>query len=361
MDLSDSINDIASKVSKQQRHIITEEATKTALIMPFINALGYDVFNPLEVIPEYTADSGTKKGEKVDYAIKKDDKIIILIECKWSGEKLQKNHTDQLFRYFSVTDARFAILTNGINYEFYSDIEKPNTMDSKPFFEFNIKDFEDYQLNVLKKFTKSSFSLEDILNTASTLKYTGQIKKILEEELTNPTEEFVRFFARQIYDGTLTKRVLEQFTGIVRDVARKQRDLFTSKAKPSKLGIAEISTSPESPVFELTLKKEGIKATALLEDGEFVVQKGSLARSKYIGKCSEKSDYRRQLYDKLVDQGVLITRGSHKIFSTSYAFSSTSAAGAVCNGRPTAGPVDWKVKETGQTYKDWEAASLAES
>ncbi len=221
MDLIDHIKDIVSKIPKQRDHIKTEEATKNAFIMPFISALGYDVFNPLEVIPEYTADAGIKKGEKVDYAIKKDNKIIILLECKWSGSNLQSEHASQLFRYFSVTDARFAILTNGIHYKFYSDIEKSNTMDSKPFFEFDILDFEDHQIHELKKFTKAAFSLDDILNTASTLKYRGQIKKILEDELNNPSDEFVRFFAKQIHDGVLTKKVIEQFTQIVHE-ARNQ-------------------------------------------------------------------------------------------------------------------------------------------
>lgn len=138
-------------------------------------------------------------------------------------------------------------------------------------------------------------------------------------------------------------------------------DLFTSKAKPDKPDAIEQSqTAKESPVFELTLKKEGIKATAILEDGEFVVQKGSLARGTYIGKRSEKYYYWRH-YDKLVEKGILVDQGKHKVFTQSYAFPSTSAAGAVCNGRSTAGPIAWKVKGTRQTYKDWEAASLAES
>ena len=195
MDLIDKIKDLASKIPKQMDHIQTEEATKIALIMPFISALGYDVTNPTEVIPEFTADVCTKKGEKVDYAIKKDDDIIILIECKWSGADLHQDDASQLYRYFSATEARFAILTNGISYEFYSDIDEPNKMDSKPFFTFNVLGFQDHQVNELKKFTKSAFSLDDILTTASTLKYTGAIKKILEEELTNPSEPFVRFFA----------------------------------------------------------------------------------------------------------------------------------------------------------------------
>lgn len=221
MDLIDRMREISARIPKQISHIQTEEATKNAFVMPFISALGYDVFNPLEVIPEFTADIGTKKGEKIDYAIKKDDKIIILVECKWSGADLHINHASQLYRYFSVTESRFAILTNGVTYQFYSDIDEPNKMDSKPFFEFNVLNFEDHQINELKKFTKSAFSLDDILTTASTLKYTSAIKKILEEELHSPSEPFVRFFASQIYDGRLTQQVIEQFTKIVKE-ARNQ-------------------------------------------------------------------------------------------------------------------------------------------
>jgi len=221
MDLIDRVKDLALRIPKQIEHIQTEEATKNAFIMPFISALGYDVFNPMEVIPEFTADIGTKKGEKVDYAIKKDDDIIILIECKWSGADLHRDHASQLYRYFSATEARFGILTNGLTYEFYSDIEEPNKMDAKPFFTFDLLNFQEHQVHELKKFTKSAFSLDDILNTASKLKYTGAIKKILEDELENPSEEFVRFFASQIFGGRLTKPVIEQFTSIVQE-ARKQ-------------------------------------------------------------------------------------------------------------------------------------------
>ena len=175
----------------------------------------------MEVIPEFTADIGTKKGEKVDYAIKKDNDFIMLIECKWSGADLHKDHASQLYRYFAATEARFGILTNGIVYQFYSDIDEPNKMDSKPFFTFNILEFQKHQIQELKKFTKAAFSLDDILTTASTLKYTGAIKKILAQELENPSEAFVRFFASQIFDGRLTKPVMEQFTAIVKE-ARQQ-------------------------------------------------------------------------------------------------------------------------------------------
>ena len=111
MDFKDQIKQVGERVVKLKDQIKTEEATKTALIMPFIQCLGYDVFNPLEVVPEFTADIGIKKGEKVDYAILKDGQPTILIECKWWGENLIL-HDSQLFRYFHTTKAKFGILMN---------------------------------------------------------------------------------------------------------------------------------------------------------------------------------------------------------------------------------------------------------
>lgn len=277
MDLIDRVKDIASRVPRQMEHIQTEEATKNAFIMPFISSLGYDVFNPLEVIPEFTADIGAKKGEKVDYAIKKDDDIIILVECKWSGADLHKEHASQLYRYFSATEARFAILTNGIDYEFYSDIDEPNKMDSKPFFQFNVLHFEDHHINELKKFTKSAFSLEDILTTASTLKYTGAIKKVLEKELKNPSEPFVRFFASQIYDGRLTQPVVELFTRIVKEARNQFVNERINERFKSALSANESESTSEpvtetEPVLDIPSGKEGIETTQEEIDGYNIVK-----------------------------------------------------------------------------------------
>jgi hypothetical protein len=274
MDLIDKIKDLASRIPKQIEHIQTEEATKNAFIMPFISALGYDVFNPIEVIPEFTADIGTKKGEKVDYAIKKDNDIIILIECKWSGADLHQDHASQLYRYFSATEARFAILTNGITYEFYSDIDEPNKMDSKPFFTFDILGFQDHQVNELKKFTKSAFSLDDILTTASTLKYTGAIKKILEEERLNPSEPFVRLFASQIFDGRLTKTVLEQFTKIVKEAHKQFINDKINERLTSALSANDASKEkdPNGEGFETLDDNNGIVTTEAEIEGYNVVK-----------------------------------------------------------------------------------------
>ena len=153
---------------------MTEEATKNGFIMPFINALGYDVFNPLEVIPEYTCDIGTKKGEKIDYAILKEGAPIILIECKHWKENLNV-HSGQLLRYFHVSKAKFGILTNGIEYRFFTDLDETNKLDEKPFLNVSLTDLRDNDFEELKKFHKSYFDVERILNTASELKYMVQL------------------------------------------------------------------------------------------------------------------------------------------------------------------------------------------
>lgn len=216
MDFADKITALAAGLPRQLEHIQTEEATKNALVMPFINALGYNVFDPTEVTPELTADVGVKRGEKVDYAILRDGKPIILVEVKCRDYDLNGAHASQLYRYFAVTEARFAVLTNGIQYRFYTDLEEPNRMDSKPFFEFNMLDPKEQSVEELKKFSKSAFDMEQILATASDLKYTKEIKRILSEQIVNPSEQFVRFFASTLYPGRMTQGVRQQFTEIVK-------------------------------------------------------------------------------------------------------------------------------------------------
>ncbi|MDE0017409.1 MAG: type I restriction enzyme HsdR N-terminal domain-containing protein, partial [Candidatus Poribacteria bacterium] len=132
MDFIEGLTNLSSVIAKRKDIIETEEATKNAFVMPFINLLGYNVFDPTEVVPEFTADVGTKQGEKVDYAIFKDDEVIMLIECKKYGTDLSDAHTTQLYRYFSVVHARIAVLTDGVIYRFYTDLEESNIMDSKP-------------------------------------------------------------------------------------------------------------------------------------------------------------------------------------------------------------------------------------
>lgn len=229
MDFKDQIKILGERVIKLKDQIATEEATKNAFIMPFLQSLGYDVFNPVEVIPEYITDIGTKKGEKIDYAIFKDGNPIVLIECKHCNQNLDL-HEGQLLRYFHVSKAKFGILTNGVIYKFYSDLVEANKMDEKPFLEFNITDIKDIQIEELKKFHKSYFDADSITNTASELKYSNELKQLISQELNNPTHDFVKHLAKQVYPSIITAKVLDLFTQLTKKAAQALlSDLITER------------------------------------------------------------------------------------------------------------------------------------
>ena len=231
MDFKDQIKQLGERVAKLKDQIQTEEATKNAFIMPFIQALGYDVFNPTEVVPEFISDIGLKKGEKIDYAIFKDGSPTILIECKHWAQNLNI-HDGQLLRYFHVSKAKFGLLTNGIVYRFYSDLVAANKMDEKPFLEFNINEIKDNQVEELKKFHKSVFDADSITNTASELKFMNELKQLIQQELINPTPDFVKHFARQVYPSVVTAKVLEQFTNLTKkSIQQHISDLITERLK----------------------------------------------------------------------------------------------------------------------------------
>lgn len=256
-DFADQIRAIAAQIPrlKDLSVIKTEEGTKNALVMPFINALGYNVFNPLEVTPELVADVGVKKGEKVDYAILQDGKPVILFECKQFGADLNTVHASQLYRYFSVTEARFGILTNGAVYYFFTDLEASNKMDSKPFLILDLTDLKDSLIEEVKKFTKLNFDVDLILSTASELKYTGEIKKIILAQLSQPNDEFVRFFANQVYGGRVTQQVVAQFTELTKRAWREVindriRETFTKAAQAQEAHIEDGNEASEETATE---------------------------------------------------------------------------------------------------------------
>ena len=269
MDFIDRIRELATRIPKQLEHIQTEEATKNALIMPFISALGYNVFDPTEVTPELNADVGIKKGEKVDYAILREGKPIILFECKHHAADLSKVHASQLYRYFSVTEARFGVLTNGVVYWFYTDLDAANKMDAKPFFEFSMLDIRDQAVEELKKFSKSAFDLSNILTTASELKYSREIKRIFAEQLAEPSDDFVKFFVAPIYNGKMTQKVREQFAAITRLALRQ----FISDQVNERLKTAlAVESAPSPPVAAEPTSATNGTAAALSEAERSAVQ-----------------------------------------------------------------------------------------
>ncbi len=156
MGKEDEILRIAKKCN-EIKSVDSEEATKMSLILPLIAALEYDIHNSDEVVAEYTADIGIKRGEKVDYAIIIDGKPKILIEAKQMGSDLYKS-VSQLYRYFSVTNARVGILTDGVQYLFFTDSERANVMDLEPYLYINMKKITHIDISKLLKYSKSNFN-----------------------------------------------------------------------------------------------------------------------------------------------------------------------------------------------------------
>ncbi|GHV01415.1 hypothetical protein FACS1894159_09220 [Bacteroidia bacterium] len=276
MDFKDQLKQLADRIDKLKESLQTEEATKNALIMPFLQAMGYDVFNPLEVMPEFTCDIGTKKGEKIDYAIFKDGAPVVLIECKHWKQPLTL-HDNQLLRYYHVSPAKFGILTNGINYRFYTDLETPNKMDETPFLEVDLSDMKGNQIEELKKFCKAYFDVENIMTSASELKYTNELRSILMREFASPSSELVKLWAKQVYDGTITAKVLEQFTTLVRkSIANYVNDAIAERLQTA-LKSAEPEVQTETVISVPEVSESKIETTAEELEAFYIVK--SILRS----------------------------------------------------------------------------------
>jgi len=274
MDFEIALSNLVEKIKNTQDKILTEEATKTSYILPFLNILGYDVFDPTIVVPEFTADIGKKKNEKVDYAIMVNGKPLILIEAKSHTETLDR-HKTQLERYFTVTESKFAILTNGIEYRFYSDLEKPNIMDKNPFLTINLLNLKDRDIKELEKFKAENFNIENILNMAGRKKYINGIKNILKEEMQNPSDNFIRIFASKLTNKPLRQQVIEEFRGYVKQALNEIiNDLVSDKinALKERLNSENNIENIEEVSEEVKNKDDGIVTTEEELEGYFIVK-----------------------------------------------------------------------------------------
>lgn len=273
MEFMDTIRQLSQRILSLKDSIQTEEATKTSFVLPFFQSLGYDIFNPMEFCPEYTADVGVKKGEKVDYAIIINNEPIILIECKSCNETLDK-HGSQLFRYFSTSSAKFGILTNGIVYRFYTDLDETNKMDLVPFLEINMLDIKENLVNELKKFSKEIFDRDKIFSTASDLKYSNLIKEYLKKLLDEPTDEYVRFILNEVYDGQKSQKVIDKFKPII----KKSGTTFINDIVNQKISSALMQEEPESAnvIEEIPSISESKIVTTEEEIESFYIIRGML-------------------------------------------------------------------------------------
>lgn len=242
MNFEETIDDFTSSISEKKSVIHTEETTKLSLILPFLRLLGYDTTNPINFRAEYTADIGVKKGEKVDFAILSDEHVEILIECKSVDVELEEKHLSQLFRYFSVTEAKLAILTNGVVYKFYTDSLDDNQMDKTPFFEIDLEDYTKKDIIRLEKFTNENFDVSKVTKNAQELKFNNGVKKVLIKEFESPSDDFIKAIAKQVYDGQLHKKKKELFSKII---TNKIKEIVDEKVN-ARLETAIANNKPEA-------------------------------------------------------------------------------------------------------------------
>ena len=222
MELIDKFKLLGQKAVKSGPSLINEEITKTALIMPFIQLLGYDVFDPSEVIPEFQAQAGVKKDQRVDYALCKDGNPVILIEAKAYGAPLDKDQLDQLKRYFPfVKTARVGILTDGNRYRFFTDLEADNVMDDSPYLEISLDNLDEDTLDKLLLLAKDKYNDENTIRQAEQLKFTKQFKLILSKQLEQPEEDFVLFFFFFVWNGKITQNVKDKLTPLLKESFRQ--------------------------------------------------------------------------------------------------------------------------------------------
>lgn len=268
MNFEEKIKSFSDSIEGKIEYIDSEETTKIALILPLLREMGHDTTNLSEVKAEFIADTGVKKGEKVDIVILNNGKPDILIECKIVNTILDKSHIEQLYRYFTVTDAKIGILTNGVHYQFFTDSKKAGKMDDSPFLDINLLELTDSDIKELEKFTKG-YNIDKILARVDVLKYTHDIKKVLDDEIDMPSDEFVKVIAKQVYDGVLTKKTRDIFGNLIKNNFKTVIDEKVDKRLKEAL---EKTKTSESEILTEDDNNNGIITTKEELEGYYIVK-----------------------------------------------------------------------------------------
>lgn len=217
--MKEKIIELSSRLEKIGNKINSEESTKQSLVLPFIQALGYDIFNPEEVTPEVHCDLANK-GDKVDYVIFIKGKESILVECKNLGSNLN-HHLGQLSKYYAASPAKFAILTDGNKYLFFSDIEKSNLMDKDPFYSLDLSNLKDIDAGFLTLFTRDDFNEDKLKEKAYEELITKKLKESLYNFLEFPSDKWIRQLASTFTKEQLSTSKINIFRKIIKDTLPK--------------------------------------------------------------------------------------------------------------------------------------------
>lgn len=251
MNLKETLEMLNKLVHENRELINNEESTKQFLILPMLRGLGYDTYSPQEVTPEFTADFH-KKNEKVDYAISINGEPKFFLEAKSMNTKITKN-APQLSRYFSTfPSVRLGILTNGIEYHFFTDLNNTNIMDSKPFFIFNLTTFGEEEFNHLIKFSKNLYDYGSIKSLAESMIYSQSFKSVIKEIFENPSDDFIKFVIKERFNFKVT----QQFINISRPLIQKSLHEALSEIITERFDFPIIDTSLEEVPINIEEKQE---------------------------------------------------------------------------------------------------------
>lgn len=204
-----------------------EDATINVSVSPFIRALGYNTQDLDEVYPQYPI----LNTDAVDYAILRDDAPVMFVEAKSASNKLQNKEWKQLFQYFNAEiGLRFGILTNGVEYRFYTDLKADNIMDKEPFLTLDLLNLDERLVAELEGFTKSSFDPGRIKAGAKK----QVILRLLQREMDRPSDALVKHFARQVHSGRLSERDIPRYASFVKDAWQNLVDQMNARHSQTK-------------------------------------------------------------------------------------------------------------------------------
>lgn len=251
MGLFEDLRNLSEQVKKRKDYIQGEEATKHSLVLPFLQVLGFDVYDPREVKPEYVADFATKLSgkqlRKVDYALYVRGELSIFLECK-AVDVAVEDQEGQLAQYFNSTPSvKLGIITNGIQYRFFTDLRLQHIMDSEPFLDFNILSFTEREAEALKPLTKESYNGSSVQRYAEEIISAEKVTALIGELLTNPSENFVRFILDELdlVAGKKNANVIGRFTPIVKKAM--QAALLSMMTKSFQQGLTPPPAAPPEP------------------------------------------------------------------------------------------------------------------
>ena len=227
-----------------------ETTTREFLIHPFLDLLNYDRID--DYTHEVTADLRDKQGKKVDVAITLGGKNpIILIECKKSTQKLNDNHYRQLREYCTdITSSKIGVLTNGINYKFYTK-SSGNSLHTSPFFEFDLSNYSNQDLEILTMFFRNVIDVNSILEEASEIYFLESFDEAFYELFSNPTDDLIKL----IYSAMGGKRINDKVSNKIKDLVNGSslntvaRRLIKEESSKSNLGI--ITTEDEIKAYNV--------------------------------------------------------------------------------------------------------------